>query len=66
MKYENTEVIHLRIPTVLAQFINRASFQTGISKQEIIRQIVRKHFSDSQGYDIVLEHHKKTIEQNTK
>jgi hypothetical protein len=47
--------IHINMPRVLFDMISRESFQTSISKQEIIRQIIRAHFSKKYGKDVFLE-----------
>jgi hypothetical protein len=47
--------IHINMPQVLFDMISRESFQTSISKQEIIRQIIRSHFSKKYGKDVFLE-----------
>ena len=43
------------MPQVLFDMISRESFQTSISKQEIIRQIIKSHFSKKYGKDVYLE-----------
>ena len=47
--------IHINVPQVIFDMISRESFQTSISKQEIIRQILRAHFSKKYGKDVYLE-----------
>ena len=36
------EYIHFRIPKVMSEMLNKMSFDTGMSKQEIIRQMIYK------------------------
>lgn len=36
------EYIHFRIPRVMSEMLNKLSFDTGMSKQEIIRQMIYK------------------------
>jgi len=39
---DSSEIIHFRIPKFLSEIINKISFDTGMSKQEIIRQMIYK------------------------
>ena len=34
---DNNELLHLRIPIALSDIINKMSFDTGMSKQEVCR-----------------------------
>ena len=52
---KNYNQIHINMPQVLFDMISRESFQTSISKQEIIRQIIKSHFSKKYGKDVYLE-----------
>jgi len=63
-KIEQADFVHLRIPRFVADLIARESFQSGVSKQEVVRQILRKHFSERYGADVILDSDKvrKTIE----
>jgi len=48
-------LVHINIPVILYDMIARESFQTSCSKQEIIRQIFRVHYSKKYGKDVYLE-----------
>lgn len=43
------------MPIILYDMIARESFQTSTSRQEIVRQIIRAHFSKKYGKDVYLE-----------
>ena len=49
------QLVHLHMPVILYDMIARESFQTSTSKQEIIRQIFRAHYSKKYGKDVYLE-----------
>jgi hypothetical protein len=68
MRIENPELIHFRCPRILADLLNKESFTTGLSKQDVLRSIIKKHYSDQFGMDVMLEQERlrKTIEQNIK
>lgn len=57
-KIEQAEFLHLRIPRFVGDLIARESFQSCISKQEVVRQILRKHFSERYGADVLLDSEK--------
>lgn len=52
------DFIHLRISPVVHDHINKISFESGISKQAIIRQMINKCLTDIYGADVVLESNK--------
>lgn len=49
------QLVHINMPVILYDMIARESFQTSTSKQEILRQIVRAHYSKKYGKDVYLE-----------
>ena len=49
------QLVHINIPVILYDMIARESYQTSTSKQEIIRQIFRAHYSKKYGKDVYLE-----------
>jgi hypothetical protein len=55
MAKSKNQLVHINIPVILYDMIARESFQTSWSKQEIIRQIFRVHYSKKYGKDVYLE-----------
>jgi len=55
MAKSKNQLVHINIPVILYDMIARESFQTSCSKQEIIRQIFRVHYSKKYGKDVFLE-----------
>jgi hypothetical protein len=55
MAKSKNQLVHINIPVILYDMIARESFQTSCSKQEIIRQIFRVHYSKKYGKDVYLE-----------
>lgn len=55
MSKGKNQLVHLHMPVILYDMIARESFQTSTSKQEIVRQIVRAHYSKKYGKDVFLE-----------
>ena len=55
MAKSKNQLVHITIPVILYDMIARESFQTSCSKQEIIRQIFRVHYSKKYGKDVYLE-----------
>jgi len=55
MSNSKSQIVHINIPVILYDMIARESFQTSCSKQEIIRQIFRVHYSKKYGKDVYLE-----------
>lgn len=55
MSKGKNQLVHLHMPVILYDMIARESFQTSTSKQEIVRQIIRAHFSKKYGKDVFLE-----------
>lgn len=55
MSKGKNQLVHLHIPVILYDMIARESFQTSTSKQEIVRQILRAHYSKKYGKDVYLE-----------
>jgi len=55
MSNSKSQLVHLHMPTVLYDMVARESFQAGTSKQEIVRQILKNHFSKKYGKDVYLE-----------
>ena len=67
----NNELIHFRITKVLSTILNKISFDTGMSKQDIIRQMIIDRISEKYDIDLlmspneiknkILDHDKKTV-----
>ena len=67
----NNELIHFRITKVLSTILNKISFDTGMSKQDIIRQMIIDRISEKYDIDLlmnpneiknkILDHDKKTL-----
>ena len=67
----NNELIHFRITKVLSTILNKISFDTGMSKQDIIRQMIIDRISEKYDIDLlmnpneiknkILDHDKKTF-----
>ena len=55
MAKSKNQLVHINIPVIIYDMIARESFQTSCSKQEIIRQIFRVHYSKKYGKDVYLE-----------
>ena len=55
MSKRKVQLVHLHMPVILYDMIARESYQTSTSKQEIVRQIVRAHYSKKYGKDVFLE-----------
>ena len=55
MSKAKNQLVHLHMPAILYDMIARESFQTATSKQEIVRQIIRAHYSKKYGKDVYLE-----------
>ena len=49
MSKRKVQLVHLHMPVILYDMIARESYQTSTSKQEIVRQIVRAHYSKKYG-----------------
>ena len=70
MSGEN-EYIHFRITKVLSTILNKISFDTGMSKQDIIRHMIIDRISEKYDIDLlmspneiknkILDHDKKTF-----
>ena len=54
----NYNSIHLRISSVIHDFLNKKSFEVGISKQEIIRTMIEKCLSEEYGENVILNANK--------
>jgi predicted DNA-binding protein len=67
----NNELIHFRITKVLSTILNKISFDTGMSKQDIIRQMIIDRISEKYDIDLlmnpneiknkILDHDKKNV-----
>ena len=53
MSAEN-EYIHFRITKVLSTILNKISFDTGMSKQDIIRQMIIDRISEKYNIDLLM------------
>ena len=49
------EYIHFRIPKVMSEMLNKMSFDTGMSKQEIIRQMIYKAIEEKYKKNPILQ-----------
>jgi len=67
MSGEN-EYIHFRITKILSEILNKISFDTGMSKQDIIRQMIIDRISEKYDIDLLMDMNqiKNKILQNDK
>ena len=67
MSGEN-EYIHFRITKVLSEILNKISFDTGMSKQDIIRHMIIDRISQKYDIDLLMDMNeiKNKILQNEK
>jgi hypothetical protein len=54
MSGEN-EYIHFRITKILSEILNKISFDTGMSKQDIIRQMIIDRISQKYEIDLLMD-----------
>jgi len=54
MSGEN-EYIHFRITKILSEILNKISFDTGMSKQDIIRQMIIDRISEKYDIDLLMD-----------
>ena len=54
MDIGNNELIHFRITKVLSTILNKISFDTGMSKQDIIRQMIIDRISEKYNIDLLM------------
>ena len=54
MSGEN-EYIHFRITKVLSEILNKISFDTGMSKQDVIRQMIIDKISQKYDIDLLMD-----------
>jgi hypothetical protein len=54
MSGEN-EYIHFRITKILSEILNKISFDTGMSKQDIIRQMIIDRISEKYDVDLLMD-----------
>jgi len=54
MSGEN-EYIHFRITKILSEILNKISFDTGMSKQDIIRQMIIDRISEKYNVDLLMD-----------
>jgi predicted DNA-binding protein len=54
MSGEN-EYIHFRITKILSEILNKISFDTGMSKQDIIRQMIIDRISQKYDIDLLMD-----------
>ena len=68
MKQDRSEPMLLTMPKIIHDLISRESYGTGLAKQEIIRQILKKHYSEIHELDVILEQDRlrKKLEQTIK
>ena len=51
----NNELIHFRITKVLSEILNKISFDTGMSKQDIIRHMIIDRISEKYDIDLLMD-----------
>ena len=51
----NNELIHFRITKVLSEILNKISFDTGMSKQDVIRQMIIDKISQKYDIDLLMD-----------
>ena len=49
------EYIHFRITKVLSEILNKISFDTGMSKQDIIRQMIIDRIAQKYDIDLIMD-----------
>lgn len=54
MDIGNNELIHFRITKVLSTILNKISFDTGMSKQDIIRHMIIDRISEKYDIDLLM------------
>lgn len=54
MSREN-EYIHFRIPPILSDILNKISFDTGMSKQDIIRHMIIERIEQKYNVDLLMD-----------
>ena len=64
----NNELIHFRITKILSDVLNKISFDTGISKQDVIRQMIMDRIAQRYDIDLLMDINeiKNKIQQNEK
>jgi hypothetical protein len=55
MSNNNNELIHFRITKVLSEILNKISFDTGMSKQDVIRQMIIDKISAKYDVDMLMD-----------
>lgn len=55
MSNGNNELIHFRITKVLSEILNKISFDTGMSKQDVIRQMIMEKISQKYNVDLLMD-----------
>jgi hypothetical protein len=55
MSNGNNELIHFRITKVLSEILNKISFDTGMSKQDVIRQMIIDKISAKYDIDLLMD-----------
>ena len=68
MSNNNNELIHFRVTKVLSEILNKISFDTGMSKQDVIRQMIIDKISAKYDIDLLMDINeiKQKILQNDK
>lgn len=54
MDIGNNELIHFRITKILSTILNKISFDTGMSKQDIIRHMIIDRISEKYDIDLLM------------
>ena len=64
----NNELIHFRITKILSDILNKISFDTGMSKQDVIRQMIMDRIAHKYDIDLLMDINeiKNKIQQNEK
>lgn len=55
MRSSDNELIHFRITKVLSDILNKISFDTGMSKQDVIRQMIIDRIEQKYNIDLLMD-----------
>lgn len=55
MKSGDNELIHFRITKVISEILNKISFDTGMSKQDVIRQMILDRIQEKYDIDLLMD-----------
>ena len=55
MRSSDNELIHFRITKFLSDILNKISFDTGMSKQDVIRQMIIDRIEQKYNIDLLMD-----------